>query len=147
MLNQYINRYKKTDMTITSFFVCFFLVRDASGKLGSGIYNGNRAWFGSFSECKKLPESRYCLVIFDALVLLNKQWEKVCIFIMNATIMCESPLLAVVYWKKIIFILLLNYPKWIELNWIGLEWSGMEWSEVEWGGVEWSGVEWSGQIQ
>ena len=77
-------------MTNTNFFFFFFLVRDASGKLGSGIYNGNRAWFGSFSECKKLPKSRYCLVIFDALVFLNKQWEKVCIVIMNAT-MCESP--------------------------------------------------------
>ena len=28
------------------------LVRDASRKLGSGIYNGNRAWFGLFSEFK-----------------------------------------------------------------------------------------------
>ena len=77
-------------MTNTNFFFFFFVVRDASGKLGSGIYNGNRAWFGSFSECKKLPESRYCLLIFDALVLLNKQWTKVCIDITFTTIMCES---------------------------------------------------------
>ncbi|XP_046851781.1 nose resistant to fluoxetine protein 6-like [Xenia sp. Carnegie-2017] len=37
---------------------------DASGRRESGVYGGNTLWYGSFDECNKLPDSRYCLTIF-----------------------------------------------------------------------------------
>ena len=40
------------------------VVIDASGKPGSGLYGGNTLWYGSYSECQKIPDSRYCLTIF-----------------------------------------------------------------------------------
>ena len=61
------------------FFNNWYVVRDASGKVGSGIYGGNNVWFGSFSECKKIDESRFCLVFFDAILYLDKERIEVCI--------------------------------------------------------------------
>ncbi|CAB4018322.1 Hypothetical predicted protein, partial [Paramuricea clavata] len=43
---------------------------DASGKPGSGIYGGNTLWYGSYSECKKLPDSRYCWTAFPGKIFL-----------------------------------------------------------------------------
>ena len=67
-------------MKLTESFSFFnwFADKDASGKFGSGIYEGNNVWFGSFSECKNIDKSRYCLVFFDALVYLDSKWIEVC---------------------------------------------------------------------
>ncbi|CAB4024780.1 Hypothetical predicted protein [Paramuricea clavata] len=40
---------------------------DASGKPSSGIYGGNTLWYGSYSECQQLPDSRYCLTMFPGI--------------------------------------------------------------------------------
>ena len=69
-----------TKDTITPIFNCFFavaklainvketyirspLVRmiDASGKLPSGVLNGNGVWIGDYNECLKIPDSHHCL--------------------------------------------------------------------------------------
>ena len=38
---------------------------DALGKPGSGIFAGNFFWPGSFSECAKMKDFKYCLAGFD----------------------------------------------------------------------------------
>ena len=50
---------------------------DASGKRESGVYGGNTLWYGSFSECDKLPDSRYCWTVFPGNITLFKNYEKV----------------------------------------------------------------------
>ena len=47
------------------------IVFDASGKPGSGIYGGNSLWYGSYSECQKLTNSRYCLTVFPGKVFIG----------------------------------------------------------------------------
>ena len=50
---------------------------DASGKPGSGIYGGSSLWYGSYSECQKLGNSRYCWTMFPGNITLvkNRQTE------------------------------------------------------------------------
>ncbi|XP_028406319.1 nose resistant to fluoxetine protein 6-like isoform X2 [Dendronephthya gigantea] len=50
---------------------------DASGKPGSGIYGGNTLWYGSYSECQKIPNSRYCWTRFLGYVALPKIGKEV----------------------------------------------------------------------
>ena len=50
---------------------------DASGKPGSGILTGNNRWFGSYSQCKKQQNSRYCLASFSAIVSLEADKHQV----------------------------------------------------------------------
>ena len=50
---------------------------DASGKPGSGIYGGNTLWYGSYSECKKLPYSRYCWTMFPGNIFMVKNNSQV----------------------------------------------------------------------
>ncbi|XP_028406328.1 nose resistant to fluoxetine protein 6-like [Dendronephthya gigantea] len=50
---------------------------DASGKPASGIYGGNTLWYGSYSECKKIPDSRYCWTTFLGYVALPKIGKEV----------------------------------------------------------------------
>ena len=45
-------------------------VVDASGKLGSGIYGGNTLLYGSYGECQKLANSRYCWTMFPGNIFL-----------------------------------------------------------------------------
>ena len=45
---------------------------DASGKPGSGIYGGSTLWYGSYSECQKLANSRYCWTMFPGNITLVK---------------------------------------------------------------------------
>ena len=52
-------------------------VVDASGKAGSGIYGGNTLWYGSYSECQKLPNSRYCWTMFPGNIFLSKNDSQV----------------------------------------------------------------------
>ena len=74
------NYFSSSDEVNLIFFLNnWSVVRDASGKVGSGIYGGNNVWFGSFSECKKIKESRYCLVFFDAILYFDKERIEVCI--------------------------------------------------------------------
>ena len=49
----------------------YFTDVDASGKPGSGILTGNNRWFGSYSQCKKQQNSRYCLSSFSAIISLE----------------------------------------------------------------------------
>ncbi|XP_046853576.1 nose resistant to fluoxetine protein 6-like isoform X2 [Xenia sp. Carnegie-2017] len=49
---------------------------DASGKQESGVYGGNTLWYGSFSECDKLPDSRYCWTMFPGNITLFKNYDK-----------------------------------------------------------------------
>ena len=60
------------------FFYIFpsFTVLDASGQQGSGIFGGNTLWFGSYSECTKLSNSRYCWTLFPgSLTLVHNTTE------------------------------------------------------------------------
>ena len=50
---------------------------DASGKRESGVYGGNTLWYGSFDECNKLPDSRYCLTIFPGNMTLYQNKAEV----------------------------------------------------------------------
>lgn len=43
------------------FIIAFFVVLDADGKPGSGVYEGNLLWLGSYQECQATPDSHYCL--------------------------------------------------------------------------------------
>ena len=64
-------------VTITTFLINFLTVVDASGKLGSGIYGGNTLWYGSYSECQKLRDSRYCWTMFPGNILQLENNSKV----------------------------------------------------------------------
>ena len=46
-------------------FLVFSTVVDAIGKPGSGLFEGNLFWPGSFSECEKMKKFKYCLAGFD----------------------------------------------------------------------------------
>ena len=39
----------------------FLVVLDADGKPGSGVYEGNLLWLGSYQECQATSDSHYCL--------------------------------------------------------------------------------------
>ena len=57
-----------------------FTVLDASGQQGSGIFGGNTLWFGSYSECTKLSNSRYCWTLFPgSLTLVHNTTEVSCL--------------------------------------------------------------------
>ena len=46
-------------------FLVFSTVVDAIGKPGSGLFEGNYFWPGSFSECEKMKKFKYCLAGFN----------------------------------------------------------------------------------
>ena len=39
----------------------WFTDTDALGKPGAGVALGNLDWWGSYSECKTIPDAHYCL--------------------------------------------------------------------------------------
>ena len=54
---------------------------DAIGKPGSGLFEGNYFWPGSFSECAKMKNFKYCLAGFDLKVYtFSKKMLDVSIF-------------------------------------------------------------------
>ena len=46
-------------------YCIFILVLDALGKPGSGLFQGNLFWPGSFSECEGMKKFQYCLAGFS----------------------------------------------------------------------------------
>ena len=52
-------------MTVIKCISNFSTVLDALGKPGSGIFEGNYLWLGSFSECAKMEKFKYCLAGFE----------------------------------------------------------------------------------
>jgi hypothetical protein len=53
----------------------FLTVVDASGRPGSGIFGGSTLWYGSYSECEKLVDSRYCWTMFPGNITIAKKFK------------------------------------------------------------------------
>jgi len=83
--------------------LCMYLDYDATGKLGSGVVDGNLVSLGDFGQCKLVSRSLYCLADITATLQLPGSINAVCI------LLCPGDMMKTLLSKPLAFVSLVNY--------------------------------------